>query len=834
MLKRARLASAKVFIIVLAGTFMTAFPVFALEKPLKGDGHGSAVISTGTLQGPSSEKPAGVIKSQTMTPQPKLFDIIPLAANLSGRLAQLENDIKDLPDVSTIEKKYSEPESRVEKAAVQLEKIKKSGGYGSARLMDLKRTLMDEKQSLVELGKPLSEDIRRVAGWQAEWEAEKKRWSEWETGMLKDRVPRHIRSAFAKAHDTIDSALSLVMRELEPMLAVQAKGGAVETRIDALASKVQFMITADKRDYLVATSPPMYSREYFSQFREELWQAAMENLAVLSLPDPRFVDQQGWILVLQLIIVFVVVFTLYRNRQALKESGHWQFLAARPFSAGIFTGIIIVFLFPAYQMFPTVLRLVYTVLGAISFILLLGQLLGRTWKKQAAYGVIILFVISGVMDAISFPLPFYRLYTLLVSVMAIYFFSRWSVERVRQNDAVIYGWSLRLGSLLLGVIVIAQLFGKKGIAGYLFESSVRSLAITLALVLFMHMIHGALDWFFYASPVWKIKRPQSEAETLARRVGFIINAIIAVFVLFPFILSAWGFFESVQEARHGLLEADFSIGSQRISAGLVIAALGTLYVSFLLSWILPRVLLDETATGSVLERGVRISIGRLIQYFVIFIGFLLTVAVLGIDLTKLTIILSALGVGIGFGLQGVVNNFVSGLILLFERPVRVGDIIELGGRWAEIKSIGLRATTVKTFDEADLIIPNADLVSNQVTNWTLSNRLARLIIPVGVAYGSDIPLVIETLLACTRNNEMISKANEPQVLFLSFGDSSLDFELRVWVKDVDDRLTASSELHQEIDRRFREANIEIAFPQRDLHVRSIDDAAIVRTKEANR
>ena len=177
------------------------------------------------------------------------------------------------------------------------------------------------------------------------------------------------------------------------------------------------------------------------------------------------------------------------------------------------------------------------------------------------------------------------------------------------------------------------------------------------------------------------------------------------------------------------------------------------------------------------------------------------------------------------------NNFVSGIILLFERPVRVGDTIEIGGQWAEIKSIGLRATAVRTFDQADVIIPNADLVTNQVTNWTLSNRQVRLIIPVGVAYGSDIPLVVKTLAACARDHDRVTSTMSPQVLFLSFGESSLDFELRVWIKDVDFRLTVRSDLHQAIDRKFREANIEIAFPQRDLHVRSVDTPALPQPKQ---
>jgi hypothetical protein len=175
---------------------------------------------------------------------------------------------------------------------------------------------------------------------------------------------------------------------------------------------------------------------------------------------------------------------------------------------------------------------------------------------------------------------------------------------------------------------------------------------------------------------------------------------------------------------------------------------------------------------------------------------------------------------------------ISGLILLFERPVRVGDFIELGGKWGEIKNIGLRATTVQTLDQADVIIPNADLVANQVINWTLSSRRVRLIIPVGIAYGSDISLVMETLMACAIGSSKVAKTPEPQVLYLSFGESTLDFELRVWVPNAEERLTVISELHQEIDRRFREAKIEIAFPQRDLHLRSVDESAIFQPTEA--
>ena len=150
------------------------------------------------------------------------------------------------------------------------------------------------------------------------------------------------------------------------------------------------------------------------------------------------------------------------------------------------------------------------------------------------------------------------------------------------------------------------------------------------------------------------------------------------------------------------------------------------------------------------------------------------------------------------------------------------------------KCIRVSAKNIIGVDRADVSIPNADLVSQSLTNWTLTNREVRLIIPVGVAYGSDVPLVMETLGICAKNQRMVAAYPKPNVLFLSFGESSLNFELRVWVLDADFRLEVQSELHQEIDSRFREANIEITFPQRDLHVCSLDESISFRHRETVR
>jgi small-conductance mechanosensitive channel len=288
----------------------------------------------------------------------------------------------------------------------------------------------------------------------------------------------------------------------------------------------------------------------------------------------------------------------------------------------------------------------------------------------------------------------------------------------------------------------------------------------------------------------------------------------------------------MEAATKGLLALGFNLGAHRITLGLLILSTGILYGSFLASWVVQKLFVDQVFFKRRVERGVRLSVARLAHYAIVIAGFLLALSTLGFEIGKITILISALGVGIGFGLQGVVNNFVCGIILLFEQPVRVGDHVEIGGQWAEIKRIGIRSTIVETFDKADLIIPNADLISNQVTNWTLTNRQSRLIIPVGVAYGSDVPLVMETLKACATVDARAAKTPPPQVLYLSFGENALEFELRVFVSDTDNRMAVRSAIHQEIDRRFREANIKIAFPQRDLHLRSVDESVVLGSREA--
>ena len=223
--------------------------------------------------------------------------------------------------------------------------------------------------------------------------------------------------------------------------------------------------------------------------------------------------------------------------------------------------------------------------------------------------------------------------------------------------------------------------------------------------------------------------------------------------------------------------------------------------------------------------GVRISMARLVHYGVVFIGSLLALLTLGFQMREFTIIAGALGVGIGFGLQSIINNFVSGLILLFERPVKVGDYIELGGQQAKIKKIGLRATIMQTPERSEIVVPNSDLISNQVINWTLSDQYAGIKIPVRVGCDANIPIVMQALLDCALEHPQVVDYPAPQALFREFGDSYLSLELRGWISDVDDWEPIKSELYQKIQCKFKVIGIQVPFPQHDLHLHMIGNPA---------
>ncbi|HEY7776797.1 MAG TPA: mechanosensitive ion channel domain-containing protein, partial [Kineobactrum sp.] len=220
-----------------------------------------------------------------------------------------------------------------------------------------------------------------------------------------------------------------------------------------------------------------------------------------------------------------------------------------------------------------------------------------------------------------------------------------------------------------------------------------------------------------------------------------------------------------------------------------------------------------------LQQGTSFAMTTLLGYVIVSVGIISTLSALGVSWNKLQWLVAALSVGLGFGLQEIFANAVSGVIILFERPVRIGDVITVGELSGTVSQIRIRATTITDFDRKEIIIPNKTFVTGQLINWSLSDTLIRLVISVGVAYGSDLEKTRKLLLQIASEHPDVLEEPEPTVLFTSFGDSTLNHELRIFVGDLNTRLTVLDEVNRQVDKLFRENGIEIAFRQVDLNLR---------------
>lgn len=277
------------------------------------------------------------------------------------------------------------------------------------------------------------------------------------------------------------------------------------------------------------------------------------------------------------------------------------------------------------------------------------------------------------------------------------------------------------------------------------------------------------------------------------------------------------FFEFIDDFRNIFDREIFRLGETPITIMTIIQLILIIAVFFVVSKLLGRFLRRRILSRLGLDDGVQYTIIRLSHYLMMVFGILTALNLLGIPLTGLAVLFGLVGVGIAFGLQNITSNFVSGIILLFERPINVGDYIDVGETSGRVMSINMRSTTVVTLDNITLIVPNSQFIENTITNWSVEDPKIRAIISIGVAYGSDTELVTNILLKIAESHPKILSDPKSSVIFKEFGDSSLNFDLRVWILKAIERFEIISDLNYAIDAAFRENNINIPFPQRDVH-----------------
>lgn len=430
-------------------------------------------------------------------------------------------------------------------------------------------------------------------------------------------------------------------------------------------------------------------------------------------------------------------------------------------------------------------------IGSGSFILLMGRILFEVWL-------------------LAWSLPFWKIVQVEVSQRP---------QKESRLGSVSKFFLIGLGYVIAGWGFFLDLAGYGQLALYWYTSWGR----TAMVLLWGFLLYAILrEWDQYLD---EIAYPEQSNPTEGTHPFYWLLIrlcwMLWLGTLIVSILLAWGAKQTVIVGFFRILNYPIPVGEMRFSL------LGFFYAFLILIFthaatrIWRHILKEKILVRSGLEWGVKDSITTITVYFLWTFGILISLHALGVSVTALAVAFGALGIGLGFGLQNIFNNFISGIILLFERPIQVGDALQINETWGIVKKINVRSTILQTYDNASLIIPNSEFISTQVTNWSFKDMRLRRNITVGVAYGSDTELVRQTLIEAAEKHPKALKYPKPDVIFADFGDSALIFKLRVWTT-VEHFLLVETDTRFEIDRLFRERNIEISFPQRDIHIRSVE------------
>jgi potassium-dependent mechanosensitive channel len=388
-------------------------------------------------------------------------------------------------------------------------------------------------------------------------------------------------------------------------------------------------------------------------------------------------------------------------------------------------------------------------------------------------------------------------------------------------------------SIVLSLLIISFL---AGVAGYLRLARLLTPGILIGGVLalaafaYLQVFSGAVAVLFELWPLRGLRAVEHHGELLQRRF-YRVLIWVAVLGWLTRYFAYLGLLDPAWSVGQAVLATRLERGTISISIGNVVEFILTVWLAYLLSAFIRFVLQEDFYPRMNIAPGISYAMSSLLNYIILALGFVLALAAVGVDFSKVTLLAGAFGVGIGFGLQSVVNNFVSGLILLFERPVHVGDAVQIGDLQGRVRRIGIRASVVRTLQGAEIIVPNAQLISEQVTNWTLSDQLRRVDLPVGVNYGAAPKKVIELLEGVAHTHPDVLKDPAPRCLFMSYGDSGINFELRVWA-DYTNWQQVKSDLTVAIYEAVYAAGMSFPFPQREIRMLSDNCDALTDSPSA--
>jgi potassium efflux system protein len=539
-----------------------------------------------------------------------------------------------------------------------------------------------------------------------------------------------------------------------------------------------------------------------------------------------------WLNIIAFLIILILIFFLFRNlkhnipeKELSRDSALYKILS-RPVSSAFLITYVLTFII--FEIIPDSVRLFNTIILFIPVILILSDIITGPARKYIYYPIIaaLLVQIHSLSYSDTLISRIFLLVIILFSLVVILFIlipksNREFVLSTRMGKYIYTLLWLMLG--LMSLSLVSVISGAVLLAEFLTYASIRSVALSLILFALSVALNSVIIALLHSKRLRGMNLIKQHYHIILKRMFNAIN-FISIILWLIFTMLYFNFWDEIYGGMKKVLTYNLAMGTLNISLGDILVFVFIIWLTLRISSII-RIIFDEEVAPKVkLKRGVPGAISLIIRIFLIIIGFLIAIAAAGVEMSKLAILFGALGVGIGFGLQNIFNNLVSGIILAFERPLNEGDIIEVGNYMGIVQQIGIRASTIRTFDGAEVIVPNGNLISNELVNWTLTDQLRRAEVLVGVKYGTDPKKVLQILIDCADAHPEVLKDPKPMAFFTSFGASSLDFRLLFWIPNADDRLRIQSDMGVIVNHALAEAGIEIPFPQMDLHFKTVDQS----------
>ncbi len=771
-------------------------------------------------------------KAEKPLPKEETINVVDIAKQSSEAILdarQIEERLISLPDLLKTKK---ETDSLVQSIDKSMKKNKKAdleaGGMRKLEtslilLQQQRSTLRREKSNLSTLLDNLVENKNILSSNLMYWKKVK-------ATIRKKRLGKSVENSANKVIAVLNKTIYGIDKRTNMTMGMIGKLSAQELEIDTQISYINKIRQKKQGEILSAKQPSFFALDYHNRKSLDLsgplnqfYRVDLKNLT-------HYLSSNLDKVLLHVILIFLFVIIFIRLGKmpvpleigkSLQYKKRLKELLSRPISTaliiGLFSSVVI------YPNRPLIFRDLIVLLIIPPIIILLRSIVKPLFHKYI-YALAVILVGMTLYSYLPVTHLFSRFLLLFISLIELMsaisflmtFRKGYSINKKVLPFIQIAGY----GAVLVIVAGVAgNIFGKVLLARYLLFSIAQIVLITLLIMVTVSLLNGIFVTFITSKAAQRSNFIRKNKENLVKKIPRFVH-FLAFIILGHYILMILGWETSFSNALGNWLWHEYKIGSITFSWGRLFVFLFIVWFSIFIARITKDVLEDDILNKVHMEEGLPHTIAMMARYTLITIGVLLAFSALGMPMSDLAIMFSAFGVGIGFGLQNIFNNIVSGFILLFERPIKIGDTIEVGELVGTVRSIGIRASNIRTFDGAEIIVPNGNLISSEVVNWTLSDQRRRIEIKVNVAYDSDPEKVKDVLLKLLENHEDVAKDPRPGIYFVDMGNSALVFRVLFWTHQYGKWYSIRSNMMYAVFQTLKEAGIEIPYDQLDLHIRS--------------